>query len=55
MYFCVALSTRQLWFDIFDPVRIAAVFPIAGTPLRGNVSLDNVIGRYYPEDTCLTL
>ncbi len=24
------------------------------TPFRGNVSFDNVMGRYYPDDTSLT-
>jgi hypothetical protein len=24
------------------------------TPFRGNVCLDNVKGRYYPDNTCLT-
>ncbi len=54
VYFCVVLSTGQLPSQIFHPVRIMVLLRRA-FPKGSEVSLDNVIGRYFPDDTGLTL
>ncbi|NJM74153.1 MAG: hypothetical protein HC862_31015 [Scytonema sp. RU_4_4] len=68
VYFCNVLSMGQLPFQVFQrqvlylgkpqdrtgsPVRI--MLCSKEPPFRGNVSLDNVVGRYFPNDTGLTL
>jgi len=54
VYFCVVLSTGQLPSQIFHPVRTTVLLGRA-FPKGSNVSLDNVINRYYIKDTGLTL
>ncbi len=47
--YCIALSSRQLWTDIFDPVRTATFFvSLAGLPfgvMLASLSYQSVLSK----------